>query len=258
MTHEIERLPSGSIMAEMREEIRARREAPLNVAIIADPVFRADDERLHNLLSRQAGDPPRAAADVDLFNLPRLYFSRSEADAITAVGHGKWREILGFDASRAEVKRQTLRDFRVVHFATHALLDSKTPELSGLVLSMIDREGRPQDGFLRLHEIYNLRLNADLVVLSACRTALGAEVRSEGMIGLTRGFMYAGAAQVMATLWGIRDNATTSFMTQFYQELLLRHQRPASALRTAQLAMMNDPRWRQPYYWAAFTVQGAR
>ncbi len=258
VTHEIERLTSGSIIAEMRDEIRARREAPLNVAIIADPVFRADDERLHNLVSRQAGDPPRAAADVDLFNLPRLYFSRSEADAITAVGNGKSREILGFDASRAEVMRQTLRDFRVVHFATHALLDSKTPELSGLVLSMVDRGGRPQDGFLRLHEIYNLRLNADLVVLSACRTALGAEVRSEGMIGLTRGFMYAGAPQVMASLWGIRDNATTSFMTQFYQELLLRHQRPASALRTAQLAMRNDPRWRQPYYWAAFTVQGAR
>lgn len=113
-----------------------------------------------------------------------------------------------------------------VHFATHALLDSKNPELSGLVLSMIDRKGRPQDGFLRLHEVYNLKLNADLVVLSACRTALGAEVRSVGMIGLTRGFMYAGAPQVLASLWGIRDNATTWFMTRFYEALLEQHQSP--------------------------------
>jgi CHAT domain-containing protein/Tfp pilus assembly protein PilF len=257
--HQIVRLSSASVLAEMRNEIAGRPPAPLSVAVFADPVFRADDERVANVSSRQAADAPRAAEDVDLSNLPRLYFSRKEADAITALGRGgKSREVLDFDASRSEVKKQALRDYRVVHFATHALVDSRNPELSGLVLSMIDREGRPQDGFLRLHEVYNLKLNADLVVLSACRTALGAEVRSEGMIGLTRGFMYAGAPQVLASLWSIRDNATTWFMTRFYEALLERHQTPEAALREAQLAMRKDPRWSQPYYWAAFTIQGAR
>lgn len=245
-------------MAEMRSDTSGRRTAPLSVAVFADPVFRADDERVANVTARQASDPPRAASDVDLFNLPRLYFSRQEADAIHTLGGGKTREILGFDATRAEAEKPALGDYRVVHFATHALLDSKIPELSGLVLSMIDRQGRPQDGFLRLHEVYNLKLNADLVVLSACRTALGAEVQSEGLIGLTRGFMYAGAPQVLASLWSIRDNATTWFMTRFYEALIERHQTPEAALREAQLAMIKDSRWNQAYYWAAFTVQGAR
>ena len=258
-TYEIVRLPSASVMAEMRSEVSERRPAPLRVAVFADPVFRADDERVANVTVRQATDPPRAASDVDLFNLPRLYFSRQEADAIrTLSGGGQTREILDFDASRVEAEKPTLRDYRVVHFATHALLDSKNPELSGLVLSMIDRQGRPQDGFLRLHEIYDLKLNADLVVLSACRTALGTAVQSEGLIGLTRGFMYAGAPQVLASLWSIRDNATTWFMTKFYEALLERHQTPEAALREAQSAMIKDARWNQPYYWAAFTVQGSR
>jgi CHAT domain-containing protein len=257
--HEIVRLPSASVIAEIRSEVSARRPAPLSVAVFADPVFRADDERFLKSAARQAADTPRAAADVDLNSLPRLYFSRQEADAIARFSPGgKSREILDFDASRTEVKKPGLRDYRVVHFATHALLDSKNPELSGLVMSMIDREGRPQDGFLRLHEVYSLKLNADLVVLSACSTALGTDVRGEGLIGLTRGFMYAGAPQVMATLWGIRDNATTWFMTRFYESLLERHQTPEAALRAAQLAMRQDPRWSQPYYWAAFTMQGAR
>ena len=257
--HQIVRLPSASVIAEMRSEVSVRRPAPLSVAVFADPVFRADDERFPNAAARHAADAPRAADDVNLSGLPQLYFSRQEADAIAAFRTGgKSREFLDFDASRAEVKKPDLRDYRVVHFATHALLDSKNPELSGLVMSMIDRDGRPQDGFLRLHEVYNLKLNADLVVLSACSTALGAEVRGEGLIGLTRGFMYAGAPQVMASLWGIQDNATTWFMTRFYEALLDRHQTPEAALRTAQLAMRQDPRWSQPYYWAAFTMQGAR
>jgi len=256
--HEIVRLPSASLMNEMRSEVANRRPAPLSVAIFADPVFRSDDERLANVASRQATDPPRAASDVGLFSLPRLIFSRQEADAIRTLGGSKTREVLDFDASRAEVEKPSLRDYRVVHFATHALLDGKNPELSGLVLSLIDRKGAPEDGFLRLHEVYNLKLNADLVVLSACRTALGPEVQSEGLIGLTRGFMYAGAPQVLASLWSIRDNATTQFMKKFYEALLARHETPEAALRSAQLAMIKDDRWNQPYYWAAFTVQGVR
>ena len=146
----------------------------------------------------------------------------------------------------------------MIHFATHGLLDSRHPELSGIVLSMVDRNGNPQDGFLRLDEIYNLKLNADLVVLSACQTALGEEVRSEGLIGLTRGFMYAGSPQVLASLWSVHDRAVASMMQRFYEGLLQRHLTPAAALRAAQLAMIKDVRWSDPYYWAAFTLQGSR
>lgn len=110
--------------------------------------------------------------------------------------------------------------------------------------------------FLRLYDIYNLRLGSDLVVLSACRTALGSEIRGEGLIGLTRGFLYAGAPRVVATLWEIDDRATAGLMKSFYQGMLARAERPAQALRNAQMAMWKARGWDAPYYWAAFTLQG--
>ena len=145
---------------------------------------------------------------------------------------------------------------RVVHFATHGFLNSETPELSGLVLSLVDREGNPTDGFLRLHDVYALSLAADLVVLSGCRTALGKEVRGEGLLGLTRGFFYAGAPRVMASLWPVRDRATAELMQRFYRGLLRDGLPPAAALRAAQRSLRREPRWRDPYYWAPFVIQG--
>jgi CHAT domain-containing protein len=144
----------------------------------------------------------------------------------------------------------------VVHFATHGLLNNEHPELSGVVLSLFDREGRPQDGFLRLHDIYNLNLPVDLVVLSACNTGLGRDVRGEGLVGLTRGFMYAGAAGVVASLWKVDDEATAELMRHFYEALFERGLSPSAALRDAQVAMWRQKRWHAPYYWAAFTIQG--
>ena len=149
-----------------------------------------------------------------------------------------------------------LTQFRILHFATHAILDDERPGLSGIVLSLVDRAGRRQNGFLRLYDIYNLRLNADLVVLSACRTALGKEIRGEGLIGLTRGFYYAGAPRVLATLWQIDDRTTAAFMRPFYEALLARHETAAAALRSAQIAMWTTKGWDLPYYWAPFTMQG--
>jgi CHAT domain-containing protein len=264
--YSIARLPSASVLAVVRQQLSGRQAAPRAVAVFADPVFQADDERVirrtsaHKVQdgSETRGDVSRAAEDVDLASLPRLWFSRREADAVAAFApRGAVRESLDFDANRMEAQKPVLADYRVLHFATHAFLDSRHPELSGLVLSMVDRAGHPQDGFLRLNEIYNLKLNADLVVLSGCQTALGQEVRGEGLVGLTRGFMYAGAPQVLASLWDVRDRATAEFMSKFYQPLLARHLAPEAALRSAQLAMRKDPRWAQPYYWAAFTMQGA-
>src|SRR5262249_42265471 len=142
------------------------------------------------------------------------------------------------------------------HFATHGLLNSERPELSGLVLSLVDENGTPQDGFFGLDEIYNLKLNADLVVLSACDTALGKEVKGEGLVGLTRGFMNAGAPRVVASLWSVDDRATAQLMKRFYRGMLSEGMRPAAALRAAQLSLLNERGWSAPYYWAAFTLQG--
>src|SRR5207302_3391829 len=133
-----------------------------------------------------------------------------------------------------------LGQYRVVHFATHGILNSMHPELSGIVLSLVDEEGRPQDGFLRLHDIYNQKLPVELVVLSACQTGLGKEIKGEGLIGLTRGFMYAGAARVVVSLWSVNDKATADLMTKFYEKMFKQGQRPAAALRAAQVEM-----WKQ-------------
>jgi CHAT domain-containing protein len=121
---------------------------------------------------------------------------------------------------------------------------------------MVDEKGNPQDGFLRMHDIYNLRIPVDLVVLSACNTALGKEVKGEGLIGLTRGFMYSGARGVVASLWKVDDDATAELMKHFYAGLFQKGLTPAAALRDAQLALRSQKRWRSPYYWAAFVIQG--
>jgi len=258
--HEIVSLPSASVLAAVREQQAGRHAADRTVAVFADPVFRASDERVAGPKTAAIDDVvARAAAESGMADLPRLYFSRQEAEAIRKLTPANQiLSALDFDASRAAAKKPELDRYRVLHFATHGLLDSRHPELSGIVLSMVDRNGIPQDGFLRLHEIYNLKLNADLVVLSGCQTALGEDVRSEGIIGLTRGFMYAGSPQVLASLWSIRDRATADLMGRFYDGLLRRHLTPAAALRSAQLSMMQDARWSDPYYWAAFTLQGSR
>ena len=161
-----------------------------------------------------------------------------------------------FQASRALATSGELGSYRLVHFATHGFLNSEHPDLSGLVLSLVDRDGRAQDGFLRLGDIYNLRLAADVVVLSACQSALGKAVRGEGLVGLTRGFMYAGAPRVVASLWQVDDESTAELMRRFYQAMLERKLAPAAALRAAQLELRATKRWASPYYWAAFILQG--
>jgi CHAT domain-containing protein len=124
------------------------------------------------------------------------------------------------------------------------------------MLSRVGERGEPVEGFLSLGDIYNLRLGADLVVLSGCETALGREVRGEGLVGLTQGFLYAGAGQVVASLWRVEDQATAELMSRFYRALLSEHRTPAAALRLAQLAIRDDKRWRSPYYWSGFVLQG--
>jgi CHAT domain-containing protein/tetratricopeptide (TPR) repeat protein len=263
VNHEVALSPSASTLALLRTDRAKAAQAARAVAIIADPVFSADDPRL-----RRSPSPPdpivppevtRAGSDVGLSSFRRLRFSREEAEAIRSLTKPNERlEAVDFQASRATAVTTDLSQYRIVHFSTHGLLNNAHPELSGLVLSLYDEQGKTQDGFLRLHDIYNLRLNADLVVLSACETALGREIRGEGLIGLARGFMYAGASRVVASLWNVEDQATASLMKQFYQDMLANGQAPAAALRAAQIAMRRSKRWHAPYYWAAFVLQGEK
>jgi CHAT domain-containing protein len=163
---------------------------------------------------------------------------------------------LDFNASRATATGADLSKYRYVHFATHGYLDSERPDLSAIVLSLVDREGKPQDGFLRTHEIYNLNLPAELVVLSACQTGLGKDIKGEGLVGLTRGFMYAGARRVVVSLWNVNDKATAELMQHFYRGMLRENLTPAAALRKAQTQLAQQKQWRSPYFWAAFVLQG--
>jgi CHAT domain-containing protein len=199
----------------------------------------------------------RSLADIGLGRFERLEFSRREADAIRRIaGPDATVVAVDFEASRPTVLGEALREARVVHFATHALMNGEHPELSGLVLSLVDEAGRPRDGFLRLHDVYNLQLEANLVVLGACRTAAGRVVRGEGVVSLTRGFMYAGAPRVLASLWDVRDEASSELMKRFYTALVQRKRAPSAALREAQVSMWKDARWRAPFYWAGFVLQG--
>jgi CHAT domain-containing protein len=269
--HEVVNLPSASVLAVLRREER-KREYTSELAVLADAVFQSDDTRFkqvdgssahvspmraNNDPIRETNDLLRSAGEVGTLKFSRLPFSRREADAIVArVGKARSLKALDFAASRETVFDSKLGQYRILHFATHGLLNSKHPSLSGIVLSLYDKEGRQVDGFLRAHEIYNLNLNAELVVLSACRSALGKEIRGEGLVGLTRGFMYAGTPSVVASLWDVRDEATAELMSRFYERMFEKRMRPAAALRAAQVSMLKEKRWVQPYYWAAFTLQG--
>jgi len=194
--------------------------------------------------------------DVGL-EIPRLPGTRQEAlKILSLVPESESRRSFDFAASRANATSGELAQYRFIHFATHGFLNSLHPELSGIVLSMVDEQGRGQDGFLRAGDIFNLKLPAELVVLSACQTGLGKEIKGEGLVGLTRGFMYAGAPRVVVSLWSVSDAGTAELMSRFYQVMLRDGMRPAEALRAAQVSLLKEKRWEQPFYWAAFTLQG--
>jgi CHAT domain-containing protein len=243
--HEVVSAPSAATLDRLRGA--ARTAAQRSLAVLADPVFRPDDPRV----------APRRAASSSASPLARLPFTREEAALLVRLAPEKdARAFLDFEASRATALGAELGQYRILHLATHAVVDGAHPERTGVALSMVDRAGRPQDGLLRLSDIYRLRLAADTVVLSGCETALGRDVRGEGLVGLVRGFLHAGAVRVVASLWRVDDQATSELMRRFYSGLFVDRLPAGAALRRAQLAVREDPRWRRPYYWAAFTLQG--
>jgi tetratricopeptide (TPR) repeat protein len=275
--YEVINAPSASSVAALRQQPFS--EGTKTVAVLADPVFKADDSRVTGKPSsmldqcapaphstqRNSGptqtlplDLQRNLRDLDLQSIQRLPNTRIEAEKILALVPPNQRSAAcAFTANTDRVtqsQQDPLDQYRIVHFATHGFMNNERPQLSGLVLSLVDPNGKPRDGFLRLRDIYNLKLAADLVVLSACQTGLGKDIRGEGMVGLTRGFMYAGSKRVVTSLWSVEDAATAQLMGHFYSGMLKEKQTPAVALRNAQLQMWKtnpDPR-----LWAAFTLQG--
>jgi CHAT domain-containing protein len=277
--HELAAVPSASVLALLRREERARALTPKTIAVLADPVFSATDDRVQTTHPRTASQivtsempspttPPspllRAIADLQgdgndaPVRIARLSGTRWEAEKIAALVPAKQKLVaLDFNANRTLALSGELSQYRILHFASHAFINTIHPELSGIVLSLVDKEGNAQDGFLRANEIYNLKLPAELVVLSACQTGLGRDVKGEGLIGLTQSFMYAGAPRLIVSLWALQDKATADLMARFYQHLLGPQKlSPAAALRAAQVEMWQTKRWPSPYFWAGFVLQG--
>jgi CHAT domain-containing protein/predicted negative regulator of RcsB-dependent stress response len=249
--YEIVMLPSASTLAVLRRQVKARPRAPKAVAVVADPVYEPTDPRVVVRPTSSSRDP-RGAPPM------RLPFSRFEGESILRLVPPSQRyEAFGFAASRDTATSPVLRNYRILHFAAHAISDNVHPELSGIVLSLIDRNGATQDGLLRLLDIYEASLPADLVVLSACQTAIGKDVPGEGVMGLARGFIAAGAARVVASQYKVDDEATGELMRAFYEEMLGPNPlAPAAALRAAQMKLAAQPRWRDPHWWSAFVITG--
>lgn len=246
--HEIVGLPSASM--ELGLQHRANAKAPIKtLALLADPIFSRDDQRLQH---------PTLDGTTDVETLyARLPATRKEASQIVALVPPDKRLVkLDAAASRQVAISPELAQYRIVHFASHGILNSQNPQRSGMVLSIIDDQGALQRSLLSTTDAFNLKLSADLVVLSGCTTALGKEIQGEGLIGLTGGLMYAGAKQVVAGLWNVNDDSTALLMTHFYQGMLSQRLSPAAALRSAQIKLWQSQDWQAPYYWAAFTLQG--
>jgi CHAT domain-containing protein len=270
-SYDIVNAPSASILGSLREERQLRKSGRV-LAAFGSPVFESNySAKVKNgnvdVASLQTFEHDRwqqALRDIELNGdtfdpsaiRPLFYAGRELENLRDVVGARQSMIAADFDASRDNLFKTDLTQYSILHFATHGFLDPNRPENSGLILSTITPEGKAQNGFLSLRDIYQLRAPVDLVVLSACQTGLGKDVRGEGLIGLTRGFMYAGASSVVASLWKVDDEATAELMKRFYKNMLEQGMTPAAALRNAQNSFRQHPVWSAPYYWAGFTLQG--
>jgi CHAT domain-containing protein len=266
-THEIALEPSLSTLVAIRQKRRSGGDEKI-VAVLADPVFDRSDDRVQIKTSGAAvatvlGESTKSstlrdaeASSID--NAPvRLAHAAEEAEAITAVvPRGSAMLAQGFEANRETAISSLIGGYRIVHFATHGFVNKDHPELSGIVLSMVDRSGNKTNGFVPVRDIYNLNLSGDLVVLSACDTALGKDIKGEGFVGLTHGFMAAGSRSVVASLWKVDDRATSVLMAEFYKAMLQDGLPPAAALRSAKEKVRQQNGWQAPYFWAGFVLQG--
>ena len=268
-TNEVVVLPSISTLIAIRSARHHSSSTSKLLAVLADPVFSVSDDRIQSrpsepAVAKAANDetdaqtsPHTPAIFIRDGALVRLAHASEEADAISSIAPwGTTMVAKGFNASREIAMSSDVGQYQIVHFATHGFLNSEHPELSGLVFTTTDRNGVKTNGLMPLHDIYSLELSAELTVLSACQTALGKEIKGEGLVGLAHGFMAAGSKSVVASLWKVDDRATAVLMADFYELMLQKGMPPAAALRAAKLNMMRDKQWNAPYYWAGFELQG--
>jgi len=268
-TNEISSSPSIATLRAIRSEKRNAHSPCRSVAVIADPVFSRNDIRVRSapmapVVADASSDQSSNGADQRELpsvlrggRLSRLTYSSIEADAISAAApSGTSMIVKGFDANRETLMSSRIREYQIVHFATHAFLDRDHPELSGIVLTMVDPKGMRQNGVMPLPDVYSLNLSAELIVLSACQTALGKDISGEGFLGLTHSFLSAGSKSVVASLWKVDDRATANLMTSLYESMLKQGMSTGAALRAAKLKTMKEKQWRAPYFWAGFVLQG--
>lgn len=255
LDHVITHIPSASVVVGMREKLASRPLAPKRFGGLGDPVFQISDERLSGL-GEPTGPGSRGSMDELIGRLERLPFSDREVRKILSLfpDNDETFTAFGFDANRGTL--DAMDRFQILHFATHHIAGGG-PDSTGLVLSLFDESGRPQHGFLTAPEIYSMNLPAELVVLSACGTGLGDDVRGEGPVGLTRAFLHAGARRVVVSLWSVNDESTAELMHRFYRGMLEDNLKPAEALQKAQASMYDERRWRSSYRsWGSFVLQG--
>ena len=255
------KIPSASAVRALRTSDPGPK-LPLNVAVFADPVFDAQDSRVK--AGRNSIQGPNSASGRQPLrqshaSYSRLLYSRREARLIASLVPPKQRmAFLGFAARAESVRGDALKKFKIIHFATHSLIDSRHPELSRIVLSLVSENGAVRPGFLLLKDIYRMRLASNLVVLSSCQSAIGQQDVGEGPMSLSRGFLFAGSRSVLATLWTVDDEATAEFIGRFYQHLLKEELSPLKALAKTQFEFRHHPvgRFHNPYYWAGFELYG--
>ncbi len=277
-SNEIVYAPSASVIGAIRQQ--GNKPAGRAMLIVADPVFNSNDARARTAVAATTGTEtrglgiqsaltdvagPDAAASAETAKmqglpLARLAGTRTEAEQIVKFSRtagGQPDLWLDLEASEDNLLSRDVTKYRVVHIATHGLLNAERPQFTGLVLSLVGNRGG--DGFLRTDEVFNLRLGSPLVMLSACETGLGKEKRGEGVIGLTRAFMYAGAPTVGVSLWSVSDKSTADLMTDFYKRLLAtgtESTSPTAAMRGAQLSLITGKKYSAPFYWAPFVIVG--
>ncbi len=272
-TNEVVYSPSASVVGAIKQQ--RVKSTSRSMLIIADPVFNSNDARarkatpsttdaevrgigIQSALADVAGDSGAPPAKMEGLPLARLAGTRLEADQISKLAKTSGGETdvwLDLDANEDNLTSRDISKYRIIHVATHGLLNAERPQFTGVVLSLVGN--KTHDGFLRTDEVFNLRLGGPLVVLSACETGLGKEKRGEGVMGLTRAFMYAGAPTVGVSLWSVADKSTAELMTDFYRRLLSANEgSSAGALRGAQLAMISGKKYSAPFYWAPFVLVG--
>lgn len=243
-------MASATVYAALKKERHANNR-PIQVAAFGDPRYPSARTADQHGLDSQVG-----SAMISGMSLEALPFSRMEVENISALYPEHSRKYLG-DQATEEHSKSLGRDMNYIHFAVHALLEERFPLNSALILTLPEKVTSGRDnGLLQAWEIFEqVRLDADLVTLSACNTGRGMELSGEGLLGLTSAFQYAGARSIVASLWNVDDFQTMQLMTEFYRELRNKSSKD-EALQAAQLRLIRSKGASAPYYWAGFAMFG--